>query len=862
MPNQNHPPLSEYRAYPTPPRSLRCLLRVPSWRAVGLLLMLGGLAAHAQSPTWNVFYDPDPFSDKALLDLRYLNEKTAGENGFIQRSADGRGFVTAANQRPIRFWATNGGDMTKNMTDAQLAQYARFMAKVGVNMIRYHGGIFPKKTDSQLTDVDMDEVNNIWRVVAAMKKEGIYTVISPFWAGFMNTIPEGWGLGEYRGQVQPWALMYFNDKFRDAYKKWVEVLYTRPNPYTGIPLKDEPAVALIQVKNEDSVLFWTIQGVKGDLKERIETLFFQWAVKKYGTAQAALAAWSNAATPTDNLTTGRFGIYLIYDATIPQTGGKNVRVGDMVQFLTEHQRAFYADIVAHYRALGCRQLTNASNWKTASSNALNDAERWSNDVTDVLAVNRYYDPQHVGDNSGWRIDPGHHYVGTSALFRPEQLPVNVKQPHDKPFFVTESGWNLPNRFQAEGPFLVSAYLSLTGVDGFFWFQPSTAGLDPFPYFDFTNLEGGQKAMSRWTASVPGQILMLPANALLYRKGYIAEGTPVATEDRTLTSLWARKTPLISEENSFDPNRDTWDNAGTATQTELPPIAYLAGPVRVKYDAPADAKTVAPNLGTLVNLRDKVVTSTTGQLRWDYKNGVCTMNAPSAQGVAGFLKTASPTTQLADLTIASDNEYAAINVVAMDDKPLKTSERVLVQVGTTYRPFQWSETPATFKIGNEDVRGFRILNTGKMPWLAVNTSVTLTLTNAAIRSAYLLDLHGVPASEIFVERRDGKAVIRLPENAMYVVLSTNAPTITGLEKKSDLLIYPNPAEGELVVQLPEADDFGNHIRLIDARGQVVRTFENRSGGRQVLSTRGLASGLYVVELQEPGGTARRVKVVVR
>jgi len=816
-----------------------------------MLLFFVATVGWSQSPTWNISYDEDKFSDKALLDLRYLNEKTAGQNGFIKQTTDGRGFVTANNNQPIRFWATNGGDITKNMNDAQLAQMARFLAKMGVNMIRYHGGIQPKKATDKLEDVDLSEVSNIWRVVAAMKKEGIYTVISPFWAGFVENTPEDWGLGEYKDKVQPWALMYFNDKYKNAYKKWVELLYTRPNPYTNIPLKDDPAVAIIQIKNEDSVLFWTIQGVKGDLKDQIEALFFQWAVKKYGTAQAALVAWNNASTPADNIGKSRFGIYLIYDATVPQAGGKDVRVSDMVQFLTEHQRNFYGEIATHYKAIGCKQLINGSNWKTASSNNLNDAERWSNEINDVMAVNRYYDPQHIGENNGWRIDPGHQYVGSSVLFRPEQFPINIKQPHNKPFMITESGWNLPGKFQAEGPFLVAAYMSLTGVDAFFWFQLSSSGIDPSPYFGFTNLEGGQKAMYRWTASIPGQVMMMPANALLYRKGYVAEGSVVATEERKLTSIWERKIPLISEENSFDPNRDSWDNMGSTTQSELPPIAYLAGPIQVKYNTPADSKNIASNLSTLVNLRDKVVTSNTGQLKWDYKNGLCTMNAPAAQGVAGFLKKASPTTQLTDVKIVSDNEYAVVNVVSMDEKPLKTSERVLVQVGTTYRPFLWSEVAERFKIGNIDVDGFRVRNTGRMPWQAANTGVTLTLNNAAIRSASLLDLNGVLASEILVERTGNQATIRLPKNAMYVVLSTNAPTITAVEpaNKIGLNVYPNPATDEIVVEIPENVRNFNQLQLISAEGKVVKHFENLNKGKFFISTKLLVSGQYFVEFQE-------------
>jgi hypothetical protein len=132
----------------------------------------------------------------------------------------------------------------------------------------------------------MDEVRAIWRTVAAMKKEGIYTVISPFWGGYMDPIPASWGLGEYTGEGHMWALMYFSEPVKTAYKEWVRVLYTQINPLTGIALKDEPAVALIQIKNEDSVLFWTIGGIKPNHKATIEQAFHAWLVKNMAQFKA------------------------------------------------------------------------------------------------------------------------------------------------------------------------------------------------------------------------------------------------------------------------------------------------------------------------------------------------------------------------------------------------------------------------------------------------------------------------------------------------------------------------------------------------------------------------------------------------
>jgi len=145
---------------------------------------------------------------------------------------------------------------------------------------------------------------------------------------------------------------------------------------------------------------------------------------------------------------------------------------------------------------------------------------------------------------------------------------------------------------------------------------------------------------------------------------------VVHEERTLESIWNRELPLITEEAGFDPNRDSWSTSPNPTETAAAPISYLAGAVEVKYDGNPANSVISPTLGSLLDFANKTVTSTTGQLKWDYGKGICTMNSPKAQGVTGFLET-TPSVELADVTISSRNPYAAINVVSMDD-PFRTN----------------------------------------------------------------------------------------------------------------------------------------------------------------------------------------------
>ncbi|MFW6255784.1 MAG: hypothetical protein ACOC54_03105, partial [Candidatus Sumerlaeota bacterium] len=51
----------------------------------------------------------DDFHTTALMDLRFMNEDMAGENGYVRLSEDGNGFVDG-NDEAIRFWGVNGVD--------------------------------------------------------------------------------------------------------------------------------------------------------------------------------------------------------------------------------------------------------------------------------------------------------------------------------------------------------------------------------------------------------------------------------------------------------------------------------------------------------------------------------------------------------------------------------------------------------------------------------------------------------------------------------------------------------------------------------------------------------------------------------
>lgn len=738
-----------------------------------LLFVLISATVYPQTKnTWDCTYPGDKFTASALLDLRYLNEKYAGEHGFLKLAADGNSFARGDGE-PIRLWAANisGGYTHKSLND--LDSLGRFLSKMGFNMARFHGSINPRGENSKLEDVDTSEIQRIWRFVAAMKKNGIYSTISPFWAhnGHMGgNIPKEWGIEGYSGTDGLWGVMYFNDNLKKAYKSWVKQLYTEVNPYTGIALKDDPAVGIIQIKNEDGVFFWTMQDMNPELKKMVQLKYAAWLLKKYGSLSAAYAKWENEAVEGDDWANKIAGLYNIYDMTLAQTGNKALRIKDQVQFYAETQYDFYKEIHNFYLdGLGCKQLINPNNWRTASTPRLNDLERWTNSSCEVIATNRYMDPQHFGQDCGWQIRPGHFYVGASVLKSPELLPINIKQVVGHPMMITESAWNMPNKHQAEGPFLISAYQSLIGIDAFYWFCVEDIGFSANPYFDHLCTSDSTCAMQRWNISSPGGIGMMPANALIYRLNYVKEGETVIHEERTPESLFNREIPVISEETAFDPNRDTEFMLRRKTEGGgYSPLAFLAGKVEVNYNGNPNQTSISKNLEHYINTQNKTVTSSTKELTFDYGNGICTLNSPYTQGICGFLSTKKDFT-FNEIKIYCLNEYASIQVVVMDQKPIAESKKLFIQTGTTYLPTGWEETPTGFEADKQNLNGFRINSTGRMPWQGQNLAATIEISNPALSKATLLDAAGYAVKNIPLQKINGGIKITFPVDAMYMVV---------------------------------------------------------------------------------------------
>jgi len=718
-------------------------------------------AATAQEGTW-AFSDRTAADGERLLDLRLLNEKVAGESGFVRCSEDGNELLLGSG-RPVRFWAVSCG-----ASGERLPETARWLAGLGVNLVRICSSseaaatLNPKEPGSNPMQPDPQAIDKAHRMVAELKKHGIYTMITPYWVAKGSDVT-GWGIDGYTGKNGGteglWGLLFFNERLQAAYKEWMRQLLTGENPYTGIPLARDPAVAMILLQNEDSLLWWTVSKIQAPQQELLGKKFAVWAAARYGSLDGALVAWGGAALKGDAPGRGVLAFCHIYDATLNQTGAKAARVNDQIRFFAETTRAFNAEMQRYLREeLGCRQPIIAENWRTADQTRLLDAERWAYCANEVVAKNHYFGGIHQGLRAGYRIDKGDLLLHRSVLENPRALPANMKHVEGHPHVITESSWVSPNLYQSEGPFLTAAYASLTGLDGYVWFA-SGAGYD-------NEMPHGP---GKWEVAQPMLAGMFPAAALAYRRGDIRRAEPVIREARRLDDVLSRVPPLICEDSGFDPNRDAGSSGVLSETGRVDPLAFLVGPVRTRFDGEPD-RTRVDDLSGFIDHGAQTVRSATGEVALDFGRGVCTINTRRAQGVTGFLKQLGGL-ELGDVTIECENEYATVLVVSLDGKPLAEAGSVLVQVGTTARPTGWTTVPRTFtpKGASEAVDGERIEENGKGPWRIENTRIDLTLRNPATREAILVDPSGRAVQTVPVARAGELLKLTLPPDCMYLVL---------------------------------------------------------------------------------------------
>jgi hypothetical protein len=450
---------------------------------------------------------------------------------------------------------------------------------------------------------------------------------------------------------------------------------------------------------------------------------------------------------------------------------KSARDQDTAAFLFEVQAKFYQDTVAFLRKLGFRGLITPSNWATASPEVFGPLEKLSYTTGDFIDRHGYFECNHKGDNAAWSIRNGHTYSDRSALrfdgpdpAKPRQFVHPVMDPHydRKPSMISETTFCRPNRFRSEAPLYFAAYGALQDSDGIVHFAFDSSRWAVKPGF----------WMQQWTLMTPAMMGQFPAAALIYRRGLIAPGQVLAEVKLSKSDLLHLKGTPLPQDAALDELRlaDVPQGADVKPGQRIDPLIHYAGRVDVGFvtdsprpsdgrEARGEGSTKVTDLAPFVNHAQKTVASSSGELKLDYGKGVLTLNAVRAQGVSGALKLAGPI-DLKDLSVASELELGHIIAVALDDQPLATSSRILLQVMSEEQEtgHQTEQVSPTLK---------RLVNIGTDPWQVreLHGTVRFKRADAAQLNVTALDFNGYPAGSAGTGQE-----IKLQPTTMYYLIA--------------------------------------------------------------------------------------------
>jgi hypothetical protein len=291
---------------------------LPAFSA-GLLLTLTGLAS-AQTPTAASNPPMFPFvlpwddaSPGTITDVSFLNAKPAGKNGYIMPK-NGH-FVEGKTGKRIRFIGTNFAAKDAFPSHADAAKVAARIAKLGINLVRLHhmdnDGWGPGATiwDTRFKDrqhIDPAQLDKLDYLVFQFKKNGIYSNLN---LHVSRLFTDADGFPESVNKITfgfDKRVDEFDRRMIQLQKNYAHDLLTHVNPYTHLSYAQDPAIAVVEINNENSLVGDGWAGTYGtDLDTlpepfRGELVGFwnTWLLKKYGTDAKLQAAWTAGLTPT------------------------------------------------------------------------------------------------------------------------------------------------------------------------------------------------------------------------------------------------------------------------------------------------------------------------------------------------------------------------------------------------------------------------------------------------------------------------------------------------------------------------------------------------------------------------------------
>lgn len=642
----------------------------------------------------------------------YLPDGTAGKFGRVV-VRNGHFEFENAPGRKVRFFTCAVETAFRSKEDVDI--FVKELRKNGYNMVRTHFydrilcGNGKRELDFDPVGLDMFDY-----MVFAMKENGIYLNFDCMtsWNGYAPG--NIWTMKDRNLKKNS---IYFDPASRENWRKGVETILGRRNPYTGMRLIDDPVLALTVGFNEQEFGFFREFD-----RKLVAPAWRKFLQERYKTIGALKQAWG-----------GKAAAYRSFEDVPCFSPRESLRNRDAALFLRKTESELFDWYCAQLREMGYKGLvTNYNMAKSLHYSAVRSP-------MDFVAMNSYH--AHPGADRMVR-NQSSSITRFGGVFRD----IISTRLAGKPFLVTEHNHVFWNRYRYEQGLLIGAYAAFQDIDGLtvhaapysvqdpgtirsfkLWNDPVNTASEFLTFFAFVRgdvkpSQGGVRVMvdadEMYRTGNPEAGLSLNQTRLALMTGFSSECTGKAL---------APSAPLGRNEvrvKQSGGSTVTTSTSGFSATADLPSVDGAGSMALLKQR----------NLLSSGNRSngETVFESSTGELMLNAPLCWLSVNAPRLQGICSD---PGRPAELADFRILSMSTPGCLAAVAVDGmKPLREAERIVIVYSTNAlnsgMKFMSPDMTRLLKDGGAET----VLRTGRF-------TVSLRNRNAAKLRLYPLDLAG-------------------------------------------------------------------------------------------------------------------------
>lgn len=566
--------------------------------------------------------------DSAPVDISFVfdHEKPAGKHGFLKTKGDQFVFEDGTQ---LRFWGTNFNSGANFPEHSHSEKVAKRLSAMGQNVVRFHQldaewstpNLFQFAKGPRVTDTssfDPRSMDRLDYLIHCLREEGIYMYMDMITYREFRSDEGVENAVALNTAAKPYTC--YSRKLIELQKKFNEELWNHVNPYTGLAYKDDPAIILTEITNENDVFAKPIE------------------VEPYRTEfEEGFLAWAKANSKSTDELIGEDG--RIDPNTTHET---------MTAYKVKVLRDYYREMHAHCRSIGVKIPITGTNWffNPATLEAHNEMDFTDNhDYTHIA--------QQISFTNKTLLKQKRNMLSVLAFGKVE----------DKPFFVSEWDENWPSKYRANTPILMAAGGCLQGWGGFtiHTYRYGTSEKESITSRLGRDLVlGGSYYRGAFDDyNDPAKFGLFYHAALIMRRGDVRMGEKLVA----LEAADHKSSPPFHRDNIHD-GFDFGPEIHRVV-TRLPGYTYTQkADLMLKRNEPAPWKDLDE------------FTSDTGEIYRNAKGGYGHVDTPMTKAVYGFHAHGNEYA-LSDLSVHVENTFGTVAISSLTDQPINNSDNMLL-----------------------------------------------------------------------------------------------------------------------------------------------------------------------------------------